>query len=101
MNDVVGHREDSVVAAAGKEGHGHTHGQGWAEGERHQAGQAGGGDDDRGERDSKECVSREMFVIGGAGTDPIRVRLWSKRGGGELLRYEQRRRLYNDITLYL
>lgn len=22
----------------------------------------------------KECVSREMFVIGGAGTDPIRVR---------------------------
>lgn len=35
-----------------------------------------------GDAEPKECVSREMFVIGGAGTDPIRVRM-----GGETGRY--------------
>lgn len=38
-------------------------------------GVSGGG---AGDREGAERVSREMFVIGGAGTDPIRVRagLW-------------------------
>lgn len=37
------------------------------------------------EREGKDCTSREMFVIGGAGTDPIRVRELHLRG--EVARY--------------
>lgn len=39
---------------------------------RRRGGKGVGGE--KGDKESKKVVSREMFVIGGAGTDPIKVR---------------------------
>lgn len=47
------------------------------------------GVEEEGEEEKASCLSREMFVIGGAGTDPIRVResLESMSGDWGLVQY--------------
>ena len=69
------------------------YGDGGRQGAGRDRGKRKGAEGVGGDAEPNECLSREMFVIGGAGTDPIRVRT-----GGETGRYLERTKRRADLV---